>query len=415
MRRSALSHSSCVRQRVPWFVAALALMPALALAQGGADSGHARAHLVRVRVLDTAGVPVAGASVSIVRGLEEIVAQAATDQSGQRALSIATPSGQYDLMVRKIGYARADRFFNLVANDSASFQLVLTPSVQTLAPVNVTAQENAKRRTYYIDADAIANSSRLIMDGMDILTKLRPDMMMNPTPGSMDRCAVDAIWVNGAHITLPPRDTALAVRRAMKVHGAGFASPDPRWGPALAVMGDARVSVDVQSVLASIHPEHIGEITFHDCNDVSMPGVATRNALFVVLKPGVAYSPGIGSYVLNEDNSTAGKWAAARELARMDSAATVASHTTTLDPFRHRLLGLFDSASGEPLPGVDVVDSTSGSWVRTSETGIVSLAFLPPGASTVRLRRAGVPDTLIHVTISPRDTTPITLTLARPR
>jgi hypothetical protein len=224
--------------------------------------------------------------------------------------------------------------------------------------------------------------------------------------------------VNGAHVRLPPRDTALAVRRTMKVHGAAFASPDLRWGPPLATMGDARVSVDVQSVLASIHPEHIGEITFHDCNDFSMAGAATRNALFVVLKPGVAYSPGIGSYVLNEDNSTVGKWAAARELARMDSAAAAAAaapHTTTLDAFRHRLLGLFDSASGEPLTDVEVVDSTSGSWVRTSETGIVSLAFLPPGPSTVRLRRAGLVDTLIHVTISARDTTPITLTFARPR
>jgi hypothetical protein len=180
-------------------------------------------------------------------------------------------------------------------------------------------------------------------------------------------------------------------------------------------MGDARVSVDVQSVLASIHPEHIGEMTFHDCDDFSMRGASTRNALFVVLKPGVAYSPGLGSYVLNEDNSTARKWAAARELTKMDSAAAAAAHTTRLEAFRHRLLGLFDAASGEPIPDVDVVDSTSGSWVRTPPTGIVSLAFLPSGTSTVRLRRVGLLDTLVHVTISPRDTTPITLVFGVPR
>ena len=383
--------------------------------RAAAQTAARRPEVVRVRVVDTAGRPVAGASVSILHGLQQVVAEGTTDDRGQHALSVAGTSGDYDVMVRKIGFVRADRFFSLQAGDTIALDFQLSPAVQTLPAVNVTAEEDAKRRRYYIDADAIANSSRVIMDGMDVLTKLRPDIMMNPTPGSMDRCDVDAIWVNGEHITLPPRDTALAVRRAMKLHGAAFASPNPRWGPAIAAMGDARVTVDVQSVLATIHPEHVAEITFHDCNDFSMPGAAARNALFVVLKPGVAYSPGIGSFVLSEDNSPAEKWAAARALARRDDASAASVHVTTLDAFRHRLLGLFDALSGEPLGGVDVIDSTSGTWVRTPATGVVSLAFLPIGSSTIRLRRAGLSDTLIHVTISPADTTPITLTLATPR
>jgi hypothetical protein len=101
----------------------------------------------------------------------------------------------------------------------------------------------------------------------------------------------------------------------------------------------------------------------------------------------------VGSFVLNEATSPG----------------------TTLEPFRYRILGLFDAVSGNPLPDVDVIDSTTGSWMRTSPTGTVSLAFLSPGPSTVRLRRAGVIDTLVHVMISPRDTTPITLVFGVPR
>jgi hypothetical protein len=289
------------------------------------------------------------------------------------------------------------------------------PTVQTLAPVNVTAREDAKRHSYYIDADGIANSTRPILDAMDVVTKLRPDMMRNPTPGSVDRCALDDIWVNGQHVTLAPVNDALATRAAMKRHGAAFASPDPRWGPPIQPMGDASVAVNVQSVLSTIHPEHVAEMTFHDCNDFSIDRPHARNALFVVLKPGVAYEPGIGSYVLAENTGSARNSFAARQLARIDSADAAFPGPLALEAFRHRLLGLFDAVSGLPLPDVDVVDSTSGSWVRTPPTGIVSLAFLPTGPSTVRLRRAGVADTLIHVVISPLDTTPITLVLSGPR
>jgi hypothetical protein len=52
--------------------------------------------------------------------------------------------------------------------------------------------------------------------------------------------------------------------------------------------------------LYEIHPEHIAEMQFHDCFDTSVPDVGGSNALFVVLKQGVAYSPGEGSYVADK-------------------------------------------------------------------------------------------------------------------
>lgn len=401
--------------RLALLASALALASAAAAsAQTPADSTRARPHVVRVRVTDSTGVAIADADVSILQGLQHVVAQGPTDAAGNRMLTLPGAAGEYDAMVRHIGFARADRFFTLQAGDTVSLHFVLVPVARTLATVKVTAQEDAKLKRYAIDADGIANSTRPILDGMDVVTKLRPDMMNNPTPGSMDACGLYDVWVNGQHISLPPINEVLADRAAAKRHGAAFASPNPRWGPPIEPIGDGRVNLSVQSVLASIHPEHIAEMTFHDCNDLSIDRPHGRNALFVVLKPGIAFEPGIGSYLVDGNTVSERTSIAARELARMDSAEAV-HEPAIVERYRNRLLGLFDALSGEPIEGALVADSASGSWVRTPTTGIVSLAFLPPGPSTLRLQRPGVRDTLLHLTISPRDTTPITLTLGAPR
>jgi hypothetical protein len=41
---------------------------------------------------------------------------------------------------------------------------------------------------------------------------------------------------------------------------------------------------------------------YHDCNDFSIPDVRGLNALYVVLKPGVIYEPGVGSFVIESDS-----------------------------------------------------------------------------------------------------------------
>lgn len=415
MRRPDVDARRIRQQLAPRALALLVVLAPVARAQTPAATGASRPQIVRVRVTDSVGVPISGADVSILQGLQRRAAQGTTGDDGTRTLTIVGPEGSYDAMVRRIGFARADRFFALRPGDTVSLHFVLVATPRTLAPVNVTAQADPKLKRYYIDADDIANSTRPIFDAMDVVNKLRPDMMSNPTPGSMDVCGLQDVWVNGQHITLPPIDQVLSNRAADKRHGASFASPSPRWGPPIAPLGDARVPVGVQSVLATIQPEHIAEMTFHDCNDLSIDRAHGRNALFVVLKPGVAFEPGIGSYVIDEDADSPRSTFAVRELARLDSANAAGSARVALERYRHRLLGLFDESSGEPIEGVLVTDSASGTWVRTPATGIVSLAFLPAGTSTVRLQRPGVRDTLLHLTISPRDTIPITLTLGAPR
>ena len=44
-----------------------------------------------------------------------------------------------------------------------------------LAPVAINEREDIKRKSYHTDADEIANFNRPLIDGMDILTKLKPD------------------------------------------------------------------------------------------------------------------------------------------------------------------------------------------------------------------------------------------------
>ncbi len=65
--------------------------------------------MVRVRLADaTTGAPVGAAEVSIVRGLRTVIAQEMTDEAGLRVLSMKNDSSDYQMVVRKIGYRRAD-------------------------------------------------------------------------------------------------------------------------------------------------------------------------------------------------------------------------------------------------------------------------------------------------------------------
>lgn len=90
-----------------------------------------------------------------------------------------------------------------------------------------------------------------------------------------------------------------------------------------------------------------------------------------------------------------------------------AAQTRLANAYRYRLLGVYDEQSGEPVDGVEVSDVMSGNKSLTTSTGTVSLLFLPEGASLIRLRKVGFGVQTMTVTISPADTAPITITLAK--
>lgn len=81
--------------------------------------------------------------------------------------------------------------------------------------------------------------------------------------------------------------------------------------------------------------------------------------------------------------------------------------------YRYRLLGVYDAQSGDPVDGVEVSDFLAGNKALTTTTGTVSLMFLPEGTTLVRLRKVGYELMTIPVTISPADTTPLTMVMTR--
>ena len=78
-----------------------------------------------------------------------------------------------------------------------------------------------------------------------------------------------------------------------------------------------------------------------------------------------------------------------------------------------RVLGVFDAELGSAIVGAEVVDLVTGTFATTSETGTVTLAFLPEGVTLVRVRKLGFEPTTFPVAIGPGDTTSITVILHR--
>jgi Carboxypeptidase regulatory-like domain len=367
--------------------------------------------VVDIHVVDAHNVAVPGADVSIVRGLNDVEAHGTTDDAGRRRLVVPRSSDPVQIVVRKIGFSRADQFI-VPAHDTVTSRIVMHEAPQALPTVTVQAQEDLKRKRFHIDADDIANSDRPIVDALDIVTKLRPDMIFPPQgTAGMDACGLFYIWVNGKRVVFPPIDAGLAARASQQRRAA-------RSTPHLGASGLARVPVSVQSVLSTIHPEHIEEINYAGCDDFSVDKNFARNAVFVTLKPGVAFEPGRGTFVVDavsyantqvaEDsvNVMAGN-------APHDSLAAMPA--PRLAAYRSRLLGVYDSISGDPLMGADVVHVETGTFATTTSTGTVSLAFLPEGTSTIKIRKPGYADLTMEVSISPHDTIPLTVVVSKPR
>jgi hypothetical protein len=262
----------------------LALLFGAALSVGATRSSGAqrvaaaaKRAVVRVFVVDSSGAAVTSAELAVLRGLNDVIAHGTTDQYGRASLAFAADSGEYDVVVRKIGYPRSDRFFEAAASDTIVLSIVVpSPIAKRLDAVNVTAEKDLKTRIYSIDADAIAASKRPLFTAWDIVTKLRPDMAGGRAPCGNDRLN---LWVNGSRIRfVPTNDMALAREHI---------------SPRQAVSG----AYDLVFALYEIQPEHIAEMRFRDCFDTTVPDVGGSNALFVVLKAGIVYEPGVGSYV----------------------------------------------------------------------------------------------------------------------
>jgi hypothetical protein len=342
---------------------------------------------IRLRVIDTASVPVAGADVAIMADLKEARATAVTDARGLATLTVPGGNAQREAVARKIGFARTSMFF-VAHHDSIALTLVLRRPVQQLEAVKVTEREDVKRKSYHLDADDIANSKRPILDGMDAALKIRPDIIYGREPelcgGAQD------IWINGKLMRGVLSNAMVQARRGITPSPGMKSSMSGR--PAL-MPRPLRGSEAVETVLASIKPEHIAEMNFKDCFDTTVNDVHGSSALYVVLKEGIAFElNGRGSYV--------------KDLGDLPFVADALA-------YRNRLLGVYDATSGEPVPEVTVTDSASGVTAKTTATGTVTLMFLPDGAATLKIAKPGYDALSLPVMISPRDTLPITVVLTK--
>lgn len=92
-----------------------------------------------------------------------------------------------------------------------------------------------------------------------------------------------------------------------------------------------------------------------------------------------------------------------------DSARTQTPAAATLPVYRTRILGVFDSQSGEAIAGAEVIDVFQRLTATTTRTGTVSLAFLPEGGSMLRIQKIGFQPVTQFVVIAPSDTVAITV------
>ena len=245
-----------------------------------AGAQPARPTVVRVVAVDSSGAAVRSAELTITRGLRDVVARGTTDSLGAATLVVAGISDSTDLQVtmRKLGYARGDRFFTAAPHDTTVVGLMVPIPVTALAPVAVRAHASLEYKSYHLDADDITKSDAPFIDAWDVVKRLRPDMLT-----SRGGCAtgIQEVWVNGKRIRLPLLPTGMARAHAL-----------------VGVPPNARFTYVPVTVLSEIAPEHVAEMTYHDCSDTSMAVVGSTNALFIVLKPGVEYVQDVGSFVV---------------------------------------------------------------------------------------------------------------------
>src|SRR5690349_8360946 len=107
---------------------------------------------IAVHVADSANVAVSGADVSIVRGLSGVLAHGVTNAAGRAVLAVPRTTETLQLSVRRIGFVHGFRFFSLTAADTMRLEMQLLPAPQALETVRITAQEDLKRKSYYLTA-----------------------------------------------------------------------------------------------------------------------------------------------------------------------------------------------------------------------------------------------------------------------
>lgn len=272
---------------------------------------------------------------------------------------------------------------------------------QSLDTVRVTAPEDPVRKSYFIDAKEIAATQRFLGDALDVVLKLRPDMAWGRVgrPDQIDLLGYRSVILPNNRVgqgaaTAAPSAAALAAQGAkfgycppvqnLWVNGEWVRDITIKSDAAMRIARNVAVNSTIATALASIRPEHVAEIEYRPCNAVATDSTAhARNAIYVRLKAGIRFDPGIGS----------------------------TSGPVIVTASANRLLGVFDDVTGDVLPDVEVVDVSTGTVARTTKTGTVGLGFLGAGQREIRVQKRGFTAQTLKVDVA-ADSAPITLVLA---
>lgn len=364
-----------------------AALAAVALLPGAAAGQRAR---VQVTVASDAGTKIADVELVIRKDGSSLYAGSTNDQ-GTYTFIVEIDTGRYSLVARRLGYVAQTRDLRLAPDSTLALTIVLAHASTNLDTVRIIA-EQLRSKNYRLGGAEITASTRGIFDALDAIRKLRPAMMGDDAR----MCpSVNNVWVNGKRVWWVAPKSPNVRGRSTPVAGTnvtggtrdatGFPPASRRSGG-----GGSGGPPGLIDVLMSIHSEHVEDIRYVNCWDTSGAQMGTGDALFFTLKPGIGWDWKHGSYVANDL-----------------VARPIAPAPRTRYP---RLLGVFDSDTGDPIDSVEVRDSLSGLSRVTSRTGTLTLGFVPVDGGVLLIGKAGYRTTTIR--LAPSDTTPITAVLA---
>ncbi len=255
-----------------------------------AQAQNPKPAVVRVLVVDTNRAPLRSADVIVIRDRTQAILIGQTDSAGRYAFRIDVDNDRkYSIAARRLGYAPATAEIRLVPGDTLSIDIELEHTSATALP---SVLVEGRKASHFFDSTEIAQSHRTIYDAFDAVRKLRPDMLSDP-----DRCPrqpTDNVWVNGRRVLFMASRAPVFGYRPATGYMTRVASR--KMGPPA-----------LDSTLASIKAQHIAEIRWVDCNDTSLPGMGSNNAIYIVLKPGIGWDLKRGSYVDSVNAPSASK------------------------------------------------------------------------------------------------------------